>query len=342
MILWFMATQSVERLELLRASYHFLDVKISRNQCDFVRDACSSNVLYDVARNLYQGLYRPTILDLNYLQRLARHCSIAEQLAIALAARLQSTRTRTLFKRLLPKTPLDTASYNRFIRKLVPYVIALGNFLERYRDGLASFVPDPANADSVLTQSDGIERSILKNTYDRKSAYFICALYHMLRRIVDKHCFSRKLWRTETSMINLLDLQGVQRSGCTDIFIFGGLEAVKDFMLDNGSPLGKLHDHFARACPSSITRYRNLPPSALPTLDRATIARICRLFPPVDNPNMRVETLLSDEDDIGHFSEGDEIRHFYEYLISYSTDEPKLMPRNTGSTDAMQEEASHA
>ena len=180
MILWFMAAQSVERLPLVRASYHFLDVKISRNECEFVQDACSSNVLYDIARHFYQSLYRPAKLDLSYLQRLARHCNIAQQLAIALAARLQSTRTRALFKRLLPKTPLDAASYDRFIRKLVPYVMALGNFLERYRDGLASFVPDPANAASILTQSDGIEGSILKNTYDRKSAYFICGLYHML------------------------------------------------------------------------------------------------------------------------------------------------------------------
>ena len=217
-----MAAQRVEQIPVVRATYHFIDVKISSNECEFVQDAFASNSLYDIARRLYQSLYRPAILDLSYLQRLARHCQIAEQLAIALAARLQRTRTRKLFKRLLPKTPLDAASYDRFVPKLSPYNTALGNFLERYRDGLASYVPDPANTGLNLTPGEGIESSILRNAYDRKTAYRICGLYHMLRRIVDKYCFSRKLWRTEISMINLLNLQGVQRSGCTDILSLEG------------------------------------------------------------------------------------------------------------------------
>ena len=62
---------------------------------------------------------------------------------------------------------------------------------------------DPtANAGLNLTPSEGIERSILRSTYDRKTAYCICGLYHMLRRIIDKHLFSRNPWRTEISMIS--------------------------------------------------------------------------------------------------------------------------------------------
>ena len=82
MILWFMAAQSVERLEVVRAWYHFLDVGIPSNECEFVQDAFSSISLSDIARYFLQSLCRPAILDLSYLQRLARHCNIAEQLAI--------------------------------------------------------------------------------------------------------------------------------------------------------------------------------------------------------------------------------------------------------------------
>ena len=60
MILWFMAAQSVKRLPVVRASYHFIDVKISRNECEFVQDAFASNSLYDIARYLYQSLFVTT------------------------------------------------------------------------------------------------------------------------------------------------------------------------------------------------------------------------------------------------------------------------------------------
>ena len=33
-------------------------------------------------------------------------------------------------------------SYGRFVRNVMPYILALGHFFEHYRDGLASYVPD--------------------------------------------------------------------------------------------------------------------------------------------------------------------------------------------------------
>ena len=48
----------------------------------------------------YQSLYRPANLDLSYLQRLARHCRIPEQLAIALAARLRSLEAEMAYESL--------------------------------------------------------------------------------------------------------------------------------------------------------------------------------------------------------------------------------------------------
>ena len=50
--------------------------------------------------------------------------------------------------------------------KHVPCVVALSNFLERYRYGLASYVPDPANSGSNFMPS-----SILRTAYDPKTEY---------------------------------------------------------------------------------------------------------------------------------------------------------------------------
>ena len=327
MILYVMAVQNVENLQAVRGSDNWHNTLILEKQREFVRDAFNSYSLYGIASRLYHTLYRPVNPGLTYLYRIARRCDIAKQLAIALAAQLQKTPYSNLSGSQLPKEPLDEATYGRFIKNVLPYNIALANFFERYRDGLANYAPNPSHANSIRTPSVRVGIPILTRNYNRETVYRICALYDILKRIIG---IKFNIWYPgvrQVYMDRLLAIDGTNYSHCTDVFTFGGLEAVKDIMVQPnlGRRLSILHDHFARVSPDYITRAHALPASTLSKLDRATIERICRLLPSDGDRVLDFYTLA-----VGGFprercSREEELKRFYKHLVTYEGDVPELI-----------------
>ena len=317
MILCFMAAQDAEQLKGIRRTNSHLNRTILINQFDIVQCLFNSRKsLIGTASRLYNTLYRPVNPGITYLFRIARHCDIAKQLAFVLTVHIQN-----------PGGRFDELAYGRFIRNISPYLLALGHFWESYRDGLANHIPYPQNADHSRT----VEDLILRSRYDRLTIRRICALHYMLTQFLNKQIGNRTHQSRTIAMPLLANVRGTNDTDSTDytdVFTFGGLEAVKDVMVQPTPTqrLNILEDHFARACPASMTHTHALPPSTLGTVGRATAERICRLLPPRNHPVL----WLKNHGDFAEFrySPGayEELclDHLYEYLVSYEGDEPQL------------------
>ena len=314
-----MAVLDVGQLQAIRGSDHFYNRTIQLRQGEIVSSALDRrNSLYRTANRLYHGLRQPTIPGFNYLFGIARRCDIAKQLAGALVDQLLEINFS------LPETRLDEASYDRFIRNVRPYLLALAHFFECYRDGLVGYTG--ANGTLFQPPSSRVEISVLSSKYNQETVWRISALYLMLKSILDHkvgNLYGRGL---KVAMNELLDLGPTNYSDCVDIFTFGGLEAVKDIM---AAPDPKQYpwiivDHFARACPG-IPRAHALPASTLPRIDRAAARRICHLLPPISVPILD-PFLLS----LFRFSEERrfnklELDRFFKHLTTYEGDQPDLV-----------------
>ena len=324
MILWIIATQSVAQLQAVRGSNRFNNRTILANELDVVRFAVARrhSPLY-TANRLYHSLYQPGNHDLQYLFRIARKCDIAKQLAIALAARFQTTGYPSSSNSQLSGKCMDGASYRRFVKNIVPYILALDHFLECYRDALVSYVPDSRLANSLWSPTFKVELSLLPRKYNRETVYRMCSLFGILKNILDQ--------KISTPIRNddgrLIQMSGSTYNGDADFFTFGGIEAIKDIMerSEKEECLSILKDHFARACPDLFSRDHALPTSTLSKVDRAGAEKLCRSLPPAICQVLDLGCVWW----YGFLQERccgeQELHRFCDHLTSYEGDEPELI-----------------
>ena len=275
MILCYMAVQNLRRLKAIRASSRLFKEAVEMHYAIFL-DAFTSRSSV--------SLYKPAKYEFQNLFRVARRCQISKELSSALADEL------LVIHPSLPLTRLERSSYDRFIKNVQPYLLALGHFLERYRDRLAKYSLTNHRPVSPIPCIQ-VEHSILSSSYDAETVYRICVLYDMLKRILDHDLNAHAIRRRPN---NMFDLHNVSRRNYTDsldIFIFGGLEAVKDFLAepDPGNYPFINAIHLARACPHvlqnrrapklSLSRLPKFSPSTLPELDQLATQNICQLLP---------------------------------------------------------------
>lgn len=318
-----MAVQNMRALEFIQKSDSLRNVVLLENNNEIVQYAFNSHTsLYHTAKHLYYSLYYPLNPGLDYLFRIARRCDIAKDLAVALADQLQKTHTSNSSNFQLPGIRFDPASYDRFITNVQPYIIALAHFFECFRDELARYNPSP------YYLKRNVELSILTSKYNRETAHRICALYYTLKKILDQKLDDASHTMCRIALDKPLQIMGTTYSDCIDVFIFGGLEAVKDIMVQPtvADGLSIAEDHFARAFPDSITRVHTLPPSTLPEISRAEAVRICRLLSPRRFQVLDIGDLSGVEYRPRGHSKEQVVNSFYEYLVNYEGDVPRLGP----------------
>ena len=245
-----------------------------------------------------------------------RSIKTAKSLAVALAAHLEKPRPlrSKYWPDHLPRSPLDPASSGKFVKNVIPYMLALSHFLECYRNKLADDIPDsdPVNrrfADPILSQ-----------TYNKESIYRISALYHILYQVLGRHLYRRNDKCRPITMAALLKIGRCSYTGSTnkyapditDVFAFGGLDAVNDVIAQPTMKLSLsvLEEHFTRACPELGARAHIMNTSTLAQVDRARAERICRRLPRRNEPILFIRPFT--------------IASFYKHLTTYEGDEPKL------------------
>ena len=326
MIGGFMAAHSLQRFQAVTCSNKFMRDAVFHNQNEIVQYAFNSiNSPYRTTGQLYYGRSSPENLHLGHFFRIARIHEIAIQLAIALADQHDDIASRV--------------TYEKFIENAVPYIITLGHFFECFRDGLASWLRRP---------SANVGFSLLCRNYNDETRRRICALYQILKDVLDRQlpslCYEGML-RNEHSFFHAV---GTRYSNYFDVFTFAGLEAVKDIMLEPSAELRAtiVSEHFARVSPDSFLGFHikdnhfivatqdfpgvhTLPPSTLPQLSSNTVLKISQLLPhlpPLSTP--RGAAL----DFHGFPREGwdkeKELERFYNHLVNYDGDEPEVTSEN--------------
>ena len=328
-----MAAQDVGQLGAIRCSSSFHNTTLLANQSSVVNALNSKCSLNHYASRIYDDSHQPVIPDFKSFYRIARICDIAKSLAVALAAQLEKPPNLHCSPQYLPSSPFDPASSGRFVKNVLPYMLALGHFFECYRDGLDNYVPDPGPVNPRRSPSDIVADSIICSRYNRETRYRIYALYLVLKRILDEHLFSRTHENHLITMATLLDIRGCSytysteryEADSTDVFTFGGLDAVKDVIAQPTIELrlGVLEDHFTRACPEHIARAHTLPPSTLSQVDRASAARICRLLPRCSVPVLDIGPRIVNVGQYYTF-EREDLESFYKHMTTYEGDEPNL------------------
>lgn len=319
-----MAAQGVGQLQAIRSLSHFIDDTVLIRQYEIVPCALSNQGSpHYAAVRLYRGLFKPANEGLQYLSNMTRHFRIARELSRALADKLVDMHPS------LRLNPLDVASYDRVVRNVEPYILVLTHFLESYRYGLADFAPTEEWMNSKKEPYDWVEFSILEG-YNNVTRDRICSLYSMLKDILD--------WELDPAyhnrqLCNVFTFNEVPRSmywDCLDIFIFGGIEAVKDIMAEPNSTRYPMivRDHLARACPYGIGKFyaHRLPQSTLPTLDEAADMRVCELLPDYPQTVLNINRRKPNN---GPYAPAIprkwELYRFYYHLISYKGGMPSLL-----------------
>lgn len=277
--------------------------------------------LYHTAHRLHRGRSQPEKMDLQYLFSIKGRCEIARGLSRALADKLMETHPA------LPLRRLDVALYDRVVRNIEPYILVLAHCLESYRDGLAEYVL-PARVREIpwLCVELRILRGYNKDTCDR-----VCALYYMLKCILDRELQDAYVNGVRRNVFVYHYLWRHNYTDSLDIFIFGGIEAVKDIMVEPNSTRYRVivRDHLARACPYGTwgSHARYLPRSTLRTYDPAVDAKVCRLLP--DYPHGLLS--IGFRGDYGFWPLMQwELYRFYEYLRTHEGDQPSLEPDMIG------------
>ncbi|CAF9909568.1 hypothetical protein IMSHALPRED_008407 [Imshaugia aleurites] len=126
MIGGFMAAHSLQRLRAVTCSNKIMRDAELHNQSQIVQYAVNSiSSLYLTAGQLYYGRSPPDSLHLGHFFRIARKYDIAIQLDITLADQNGDIASE--------------ATYDKFIKNVVPYIVTLGHVFECFRDGLASW-----------------------------------------------------------------------------------------------------------------------------------------------------------------------------------------------------------
>ena len=311
MILCLVAAQGVGQLQAIGRSNETFNSTILAHQHDIVRSLLNS-LPYRTADRIYSNLNRPVNPDLNYLFLVTRRCEIVKELAIVFAGKLREGQSWLSYRL------RDDDSFDRFVQNVEPYLLTLGNLFECYRDALASFEPNGK------IEEREIGHSILSSRYDAKTMYRICALYYTLNDIVDVLLRWPPGPRSAMSMILITKLS---HTDCTDILTFGGLEAVKDIIVEPGP--ARYHEvlchHFARTCPEDINRAPPLPQSTLPPIDRATADNIRGLLPTPRGRILNIYRFVDLEAPREQYGIEEELKPFYEHMLTYEGEEPDLV-----------------
>lgn len=308
MFLSIIAAQGTGQLQAIRSSGGLHNVILLENNYDIVQNAFNgNNCLSYTAKSLYYSLYWPLNPGFDYLFRIARRCNIAKELAVALAAPLQKAHDLSSSKSEPTGNRFDQASHDQFIRNIQPYMVALAHFFGCLHDEYAN---------------RNIEISILISRYNRETVYRTCGLFYMLKlslkQILDQE-LDDAFHGTSTIVLDmLLRIAGTRYTDCIDVFVFSGLEAVKDIMVQPtlAHRLSIAEDHFAKAFPDSLTRTHALPRSILPEIDCTAAVRICRLLPPRRFQFLDLDHLHVGGFPLGRCSRKQELNRFYEHLVT--------------------------
>lgn len=331
LVLFFLAAQDVHHLQAVRRTSRSSNTTILVSEHKIVWCALNSqNSPYHTAHRLYDDLDQGVDRNFGYLFGMARRCEIAKQLAIAIADNLQTSQSLLLGRRL--DEGLDEPSRNRFIKNAEPYVLALANFFECYRNRLASWVNGIPRPNPARSTSERVQFSILSGRYNKETMYRICALYHLLKCIVS-HKLTRLYLTHQRARITMRShihpgVGGIAFfNGPIDLFTFGGLEAIKDIVAetDPSRYSGIVEDHLARAYPYQIARSHNLLPSTLPVISRAAAHQVLSLLPHGAQPFLSYYSPGSDGVPNERRPLEQELDCFYEHLTTYEGGEPELV-----------------
>lgn len=270
------------------------------------------NVYYHTASTLYGGSASATgPLRFECLKYIARRCSIVEMLAISVAEH---------------HVGQGLATTIRMGENLRPYLLALGHFFEEFRIGLPKF---PSGSPPAPAKVEG---EILEANYNEQTVQRMCLTYKILNQILDqKFMVERPTIRDQLPVA--LPWLRYHPSAPVDMFIFGGLEMVKDMMTHPRLIDRRVYaaSHFSKTTPAPIPMVGDdsvavaLPPSVLGRrLSLRTTRQINVLFP-VSGPLQLRSLEYSGFSRVEAAEELDMDRDFLEYLKSYDGEEPKLV-----------------
>lgn len=281
-------------------------------------------------RHIYCPRPPPNTLHLDDLYQLARRCDSARHLALLLAQNHIESLIRTA--ELAGIAPDQAYSVTKVAENIYPYIIGLFHFLEEYRFALATFVPDPS-CTTATTPSSQISRRLLAQ-YNQETVDRLRILYGILLAITEQ----------KVPRIDLVTLDAPLRvpfythisesdASYLDIFVFGGLEAVRDIIAQTSVSAGVdyIVAHFSKATPFQLPfnykhRYHAtlvpLPKPLLPELDRQTAIDIYSRLPSAHSLMLMSEPALWGW---GMAWLNAEDKKFLGYLATHEGSEPKLL-----------------
>ena len=180
----------------------------------------------------------------------------------------------------------------------------------------------------IQSASKTVEASVLNDRYNKETVYRICALYDMLKSILDIKlqqlyfclCFRHRIAHMEW----LLDTPS-SHGNCIDVFTLLGIEAVKDLFAepDSGRCQDLLVDHYARAFPHGSWHAHHLPPTTLPMIDQTPARVAISRLPGV--PVLDLDSLWEREILPERCGREQALIEFSMYLATYEGDEPSLL-----------------
>lgn len=299
--------------------------------------AALKNDLYRTASKLYyRHIYDPrplrSTLQFHDLYQVARRCDSARTLALLLTRNYLMILLRDSGNAGIASN--QAYSITKVAENIYPYIIGLFHFLEHYRNALVTFVPDPRHATSPQTMNSQIERRLLAQ-YNQETVYRLCCVYHVLLEL-----FRRRIPRIRIITMSYLlrvprPTNGIAIDACyLDIFVFGGLEAVRDVMGEASirARVDHVLAHYSKkiAIPLPLDydsrNYEtlvSLPRPEVPELDHRTATDICRRLPlatdflNIGNAALRPFSRLCKRDTEG--------KKFLRYLATHEGAEPKLL-----------------
>lgn len=284
------------------------------NQSTIVRGILK-NHCYHTASTLYSIIPAIGPLEFGELKEIARRCDIAEMLASSIAEHHVGQGSGTTI---------------RMAKNIKPYLLSLGHFYEEYRRAVVEYRRLPRRLELFGRGPGlGLEAVILKKNYNAQTEQRICLTYKLLNQILDQKFVDRQDSLPSNDRTRPYPVP-------VDMFIFGGLELVKDITHRRSHDrLEFIFSHFSKttAATMPVIREQSLevaPPSSV-VGNRLTISTTIRTWDlsPL-RPTFLAVRRIKDKHAFVLVDPTEEMtmtQDFLEYLKSHDGEEPKLVRR---------------
>ena len=281
------------------------------NQSTIVRGILK-NHCYHTASKLYSTIPATGPLEFGDLKKIARRCDIAEMLASSIAEHHVGHGSATTLK---------------MAKNIKPYLLSLGYFYEKYRRALGEYRrihPHHKSPNLIPLEAQTL------GGYNAQTEERICLTYKMLNQILDQKFFDRRIpiWDQPprpTSRPYVVPI---------DMFIFGGLEMVKDITHPRSHDrLEFIFSHFSKTTGATMPFLRGQSLEvALPSSisgNRLTVSTTVRSFDllPLHQTFLAVRRIKGEHAYflVGATEEVTMNQDFLEYLKLHDGEEPRLV-----------------